>query len=69
MYAKVNLEKVAEYQSKEEVLRLVNECFDYLISGLKEMDASTFDEVVERGSFKVTRRGWLNKSLEHVAHH
>lgn len=69
MYANVNLDQEAKYQTKEEVLRLVNECFDYAIAGLKEMDASTFDEIVERGPFKVTRRGWLNKALEHVSHH
>ena len=69
MYAETNLEKEAPFQTKEEVKRLVSESFDYAINGIKSMDASTFDEVVERGPFKVTRRGWLNKALEHVSHH
>lgn len=68
-YAEQNLEKDASLQSKAEVVRIVTESFDYVINELKAMDASTFDEIVERGPFKVTRRGWLNKALEHVSHH
>jgi len=69
MYAETNLEKEESFQTKEEVKRLVAESFDYAINGIKSMEAASFDEVVERGPFKVTRRGWLNKALEHVSHH
>ena len=55
--------------SKSEVKRLTEESFDYVIRTVKEMDPATFDEVVERGPFKVTRLGWVQKAKEHLSHH
>ena len=69
IYANENLEQTEKYQSKEEVTRIITEVFDYTIASIKKMDASTFNEIVERGPFKISRINWLNKSHEHLAHH
>ena len=69
MYADKNLEKESVFQTKAEVIRLVTESFDYAIEGIKTLDPNSLNEVIERGPFKVTRIGWLNKALEHVTHH
>ena len=48
---------------------MITEAMDYAINGIKGMDTGTLDEVVVRGSFEVTRLGWLQKANEHVGHH
>lgn len=69
IYANTNLEKDPSLQSKEEVKRMVSESFDYAIESIKNMDASTFGEIVERGPFKITRLAWVQKAHEHISHH
>ncbi|MEQ9307086.1 MAG: DinB family protein, partial [Marinoscillum sp.] len=69
IYATANLEKDASLQSKEEVRRMVTESFDFAIQSIKNMDASTFGEIVERGPFKITRLAWIQKAHEHISHH
>ncbi|MEP1306178.1 MAG: DinB family protein [Balneola sp.] len=64
-----NLEATEAYQTKAEVKRIVTESYDFAIKSMKEMDASTLNEVVQRGQFKVTRLGWINKAMEHNTHH
>ncbi|MBT8312781.1 MAG: damage-inducible protein DinB [Flavobacteriaceae bacterium] len=55
--------------SKAEVSRLLGESFDFAIAGIKSMDPAQFEEIVERGPFKVTRLGWIHKAKEHINHH
>lgn len=69
IYANANLEKDPKLQSKEEVKRMVTESFDFAIASIKNMDESTFGEIVERGPFKITRLAWIQKAHEHVSHH
>lgn len=69
IYKGVNIEKEASFHTKSEVRRLVSESFDFAIAGIQNMDASKLDEVVERGPFKVTRLGWIQKANEHAGHH
>ena len=69
IYDGENLEKNESYHSKQELVPIVTASYDYAISAIKEMDVSTFGEIVERGPFKVTRLGWLNKAFEHQTHH
>ena len=64
-----NLEATEAYHTKEEVARIVTESYDFAITSIKEMDESTLTEVVQRGLFEVTRRGWIQKALEHNTHH
>ncbi len=33
------------------------------------MDPAQFEDIVERGPFKVTRLGWVQKAKEHINHH
>ena len=63
-----NLEKSPTAQGKDSVMYLVMASYDFCIDGLKNMDASKMDEVVKRGNFNVTRRGWIMKAFEHQTH-
>lgn len=69
IYAGANLEQDESLQSKAEVKRIVEESFDFAIESIKKMDPTTLDEIVERGPFKVTRLGWIQKANEHIGHH
>lgn len=64
-----NLEATEAYHTKEEVVRIVTESYDFAIKSIKEMDSTKLTEIVQRGQFEVTRRGWINKALEHNTHH
>ena len=68
-YAGKNLQKEESLQSKAEVRRLLEESFDFAIAGIKGMDPAHFEEIVERGPFKVSRLGWMHKAKEHIDHH
>ncbi|MDH3710807.1 MAG: DinB family protein [Cyclobacteriaceae bacterium] len=69
IYADVKLTEDPAFKTKGEVTRLVTEAMDFAIKGINEMDGTTFGEVVERGPFKVTRLGWIQKANEHTGHH
>lgn len=64
-----NLEAIEAYQTKAEVKRIVTASYDFAIKSMKEMEVSKLNEVVQRGQFKVTRLGWINKAMEHNTHH
>ena len=64
-----NLEQNDSYKTKQEVLRILSESFDHVISSVGAMDPATFDEIIQRGQFNVSRIGWVNKALEHSTHH
>jgi len=63
-----SLEKSPGAQGKDSVIYLVMQSYDFCIEGVKSMDASKMDEVVKRGNFNVTRRGWIMKAFEHQTH-
>lgn len=69
IYATKNLEKDPALQSKEEVIRIVTEGFDYAINSIKTMDPSSFGEIVQRGPYRISRLSWIQKADEHIAHH
>jgi uncharacterized damage-inducible protein DinB len=64
-----NLEKAVTAQSKDSVTYFVMASYDYCIDAIRNMDASKMDEVVTRGPYNVTRRGWIMKAFEHQTHH
>ncbi len=68
-YAGKNLMEDESLHSKTEVRRLLEESFDFAIAGVKSMDPAQFEEIVERGPFKVSRLGWIHKAKEHINHH
>lgn len=68
-YAGQNLQLDESLQSKAEVRRILAESFDFALAGIKTMDPAQFEEVVERGPFKVSRLGWVQKTKEHINHH
>ncbi|GGD39949.1 DinB family protein [Muriicola marianensis] len=69
IYGDINIEQEMSFHTKPEVRKIVAESFDFAIDGIRNMDPATFDEVVVRGPFEVTRLGWIRKANEHVGHH
>lgn len=69
IYAGKNLEKMDEFKNKAALTKLVMECYDFVIDGIKSMDVSKFDEMVKRGNFENNRLTWINKAFEHQTHH
>jgi uncharacterized damage-inducible protein DinB len=65
----IGRERSASAQSKDSVVHYVMASYEYCIDALKNMDASKMDEIVSRGRFHVTRRGWIMKAFEHQTHH
>jgi uncharacterized damage-inducible protein DinB len=64
-----NLENISSALSKDSVAYFVNLSYDYAIQALKEFDMTTSKDIVVRGSFKVTKLGWMLKAFEHQTHH
>ncbi len=64
-----NLEQRKGAQSADSVMYYVMTSYDYAIESIKNMDVSKLLEVTGRGNFMFTRLAWLNKALEHQAHH
>jgi uncharacterized damage-inducible protein DinB len=69
IYAGKNLEKMDEFKTKEALTKIVMECYDFVIDGIKNADLSKWDEKVKRGNFDESRIAWLNKAFEHQTHH
>ncbi|HYE55792.1 MAG TPA: DinB family protein [Chitinophagaceae bacterium] len=69
IYAGKNLEKMDEFRNKAALTKVVMECYDFVIDGIRNMDASKLDEKVKRGNFDETRLAWLSKAFEHQTHH
>lgn len=68
-YAQTNLAADTSLHNKAEVLRITKEGYDFAIAGIGAMDPNTFDEVVSRGPFNVSRIDWVYKAKEHNNHH
>ncbi len=56
-------------QSADSVKYFVTASYDFVLDGLKNMDASKFEEKNKRGNFDETRLAWLLKAFEHQSHH
>jgi uncharacterized damage-inducible protein DinB len=69
IYPGKNLEKMDEFKNKAALTKVVMECYDYVIDGIKSFDASKFEEKVKRGNFDESKLAWLNKAFEHQTHH
>lgn len=69
IYAGKQLEKMDEFKTKEALTKIVMECYDYVIDGIKNADLSKWDERVKRGNFDESKIAWLNKAFEHQTHH
>lgn len=68
IFAGRNLEKSPTAQGKDSVVYFAMASYDFCIDAITNMDASKMDEVVKRGNFSVTRRGWIMKGFEHQTH-
>jgi uncharacterized damage-inducible protein DinB len=56
-------------QSKDSVVYYVNASYDYVIDGIKSLEASKLDENIKSGNFENTRLVWILKAFEHQTHH
>lgn len=64
-----NLEQLKTAQSADSVKYYVMAGYDYVIDGIKNLDAAKLEEKVKRGNFDETRLSWLLKAFEHQTHH
>ena len=69
IWAGQNLEARASAQSADSVKYFVTASYDFVIDGIKNMDASKLEEKIKRGNFDETRLAWLLKAFEHQSHH
>jgi uncharacterized damage-inducible protein DinB len=65
IYAGKNLEKTEEFKTKEALNKVVMESYDYVIDGIKSLDAAKLEESVKGA----TRLTWINRAFEHQTHH
>ena len=64
-----NLEQTKSAQSPDSVNFFVMASYDFVIEGIKNMDAAKLEEKNKRGNFDETRLAWLLKTFEHQTHH
>lgn len=64
-----NIEQRKGAQMADSVMHYVLASYDYAIESIKNMDVSKLLEPAGRGNFIFSRLAWLNKALEHQAHH
>lgn len=68
-YPGFDLEKSAGAQTKDSVVYYVNASYDFVIKGLKDLDASKLSEHAKRGNIDESRLWWIMKAFEHQTHH
>lgn len=64
-----NAEASKTAQGKDSVVYYVTASYDYIIDGIKGMDAAALQEKVKRGNLEETKWVWLMKAFEHQTHH
>jgi uncharacterized damage-inducible protein DinB len=64
-----SLERSPGAQSKDSVTYFVNASYDFVIEGIKALDATKLDEAVKRGNSEFSRLTWTMKAFEHQTHH
>lgn len=69
IYVGKNLEKMDELKTKEALTKVVMESYDFVIDGIKNLDASKLEESIKLGPGNVSRLTALNKAFEHQTHH
>ena len=69
IYQGQQLEKMDEFKNKAALTKVVMECYDFVLDGIRTSDLSTWGERVARGNFSETKLAWLNKAFEHQTHH
>jgi hypothetical protein len=63
------LENTQTALTKDSVMYFVNLNYEYAVEALKNFEMNRSFEVVTRGTFNVTRIGWMLKAFEHQVHH
>jgi uncharacterized damage-inducible protein DinB len=64
-----NIQQSQGAQSRDSVVYYVNASYDYVIEGIKSLDASKLGENVKNGNRENPRFVWLMKAFEHQTHH
>ncbi|MBC7745161.1 MAG: DinB family protein [Flavobacterium sp.] len=71
IYADKDLEKMAEFKTKDALTKVVLESYDFVINGIKKLDESKLGNQATMEAFKLTANQFefLNKTFEHQTHH
>ncbi|MBZ4189187.1 DinB family protein [Niabella beijingensis] len=69
LFGKRDLEQSSTAQTKDSVVYYVTASYDFVIDGLKKLDAGKLGEQVSLFNMNVSRAGWIAKTFEHQTHH
>ncbi len=58
-----------EFKTKAALSAVVMEACNFAIAAVKELDASSLNEMVKMGPNEMTRLTCINKAFEHQTHH
>ncbi len=58
-----------KFKTKADLTKIVLESYDFVISGIKSLDAAKLDEKITRRNTTLTRKAVLNNGFEHQTHH
>jgi uncharacterized damage-inducible protein DinB len=64
-----NLEAAKSANTKDSVAYYVRSSYDFIINGIKALDAAKFEEKTKLFSFEESRVVFLSKCFEHQTHH
>jgi uncharacterized damage-inducible protein DinB len=64
-----DLMKVDEFKTKAGLTKLVMESYDFMINGIKAMDAARLKEKIQGRGMTLTREATLRNGFEHQTHH
>ncbi|MBO9591397.1 MAG: DinB family protein [Niabella sp.] len=69
LFGKRDLEQSSTAQTKDSVVYYVMASYDFVIEGLKKLDAGKLGEPVSLFNMDISRAGWIAKTFEHQTHH
>ncbi|MCF3110478.1 DinB family protein [Niabella sp. CC-SYL272] len=69
LFGKRDLEQSSTAQIKDSVMYYVTASYDFVIGGLKKLDAGKLGEQVSLFNMDISRAGWIAKTFEHQTHH
>lgn len=68
-YQGKDLMKMDEFKTKTGLTKLVMESYDFMLNGLKTMNADKLKEKIQRPGITLTREAIIHNGFEHQTHH
>ena len=68
-YQGKDLMKMDEFKTKTGLTKLVMESYDFMLNGIKTMNADKLKEKIQRPGITLTREALIHNGFEHQTHH